>query len=114
MHRPSSSVYRVQVLDRALNVLNALAARSGECSLAELAGDVRLHKSTVHRIVMALEHHRVIYKNPETGRYRLGLKLFELGSAAITAVSAQETPPGEEVGTSSRTGTTPAPQARNG
>ncbi|MGH9523184.1 MAG: IclR family transcriptional regulator [Terriglobales bacterium] len=90
MDDPKSSIYRVQVLDRALGVLQALAARPGECTLADLSIDVGLHKSTVHRIVMALEHHRLVHKNPENGRYRLGLKLFELGSAAIAATDLRE------------------------
>ena len=32
---------------------------------------------------MVLEQHRLVVKNPETGRYRLGLRLYELGSRAI-------------------------------
>jgi len=30
-----------------------------------------------------LEQHRLVVKNPDTGRYRLGLRLYELGSRAI-------------------------------
>ena len=77
------SPYRVQVLDRALAALAILADRSSECSLAELCIELKLHKSTVHRLMMVLEQHRLVVKNPDTGRYRLGLKLFELGSKAI-------------------------------
>src|SRR6266481_7684288 len=77
------SPYRVQVLDRALAALAILADRSSECSLAELCLELKLHKSTVHRLMMVLEQHRLVVKNPDTGRYRLGLKLFELGSKAI-------------------------------
>jgi DNA-binding IclR family transcriptional regulator len=44
---------------------------------------MKLHKSTVHRLMMVLEQHRLVDKNPDTGRYRLGLKLFELGSKAL-------------------------------
>jgi DNA-binding IclR family transcriptional regulator len=77
------SPYRVQVLDRALAILDELGHQQSECSLAELSHTVGLHKSTVHRLIMVLERHRLIEKNRETGRYRLGLKLFELGSKAI-------------------------------
>jgi DNA-binding IclR family transcriptional regulator len=73
----------VQVLDRALAALAILADRSSECGLAELCIELKLHKSTVHRLMMVLEQHRLVVKNPDTGRYRLGLKLFELGSKAI-------------------------------
>ncbi len=82
----SRSPYRVQVVDRALAALDVLANRSSECSLAELCIALGLHKSTVHRLMMVLEQHRLVDKNPETGRYRLGLKLFEFGSKAIAAL----------------------------
>jgi len=80
------SPYRVQVVDRALAALDVLAKRSSECSLVELCRELDLHRSTVHRLMMVLEQHRLVDKNPETGRYRLGLKLFELGSKAIASL----------------------------
>src|SRR6267142_3802839 len=80
------SPYRVQVLDRALAALEVLAGRSSECSLVEICGTLKLHKSTAHRLMMVLEQHRLVDKNPDTGRYRLGLKLFEFGSKAIGAI----------------------------
>jgi len=84
--KTSHSPYRVQVVDRALAALDVLANRSSECSLAELCIALGLHKSTVHRLMMVLEQHRLVDKNPETGRYRLGLKLFEFGSKAVAAL----------------------------
>lgn len=88
MPRPAAyrSPYRVQVLDRALAALEILANRDGECSLVDLCAEMKLHKSTVHRLAMVLEQHRLVDKNPDTGRYRLGLRLFEFGSKAIAAV----------------------------
>jgi len=82
----SRSPYRVQVVDRALAALDVLANRSSECSLAELCIALGLHKSTVHRLMMVLQQHRLVDKNPQTGRYRLGLKLFEFGSKAVAAL----------------------------
>jgi DNA-binding IclR family transcriptional regulator len=88
MSRPAGrpSPYRVQVLDRALAALEILANRDGECSLADLCTEMKLHKSTVHRLAMVLEQHRLVDKNPDTGRYRLGLRLFEFGSKALAAL----------------------------
>jgi IclR family transcriptional regulator, KDG regulon repressor len=85
-----ASPYKVQVLDRALAALDVLANHSGECGLVELCAALKLHKSTVHRLLMVLEQHRFVDKNPETGKYRLGLKLFELGSKAIAALDLGE------------------------
>lgn len=39
---------------------------------------------------MVLEQHRIVDKNQETGRYRLGLRLFELGSKAISLLDLRE------------------------
>jgi DNA-binding IclR family transcriptional regulator len=85
-----SQPYKVQVLERALHILAALADRPSDCSLAELCGDLKLHKSTVHRLLMVLEHHRLVDKNPDTGRYRLGMRLFELGSRAVAVLDLRE------------------------
>ncbi len=39
---------------------------------------------------MVLERHRIIEKNTGNGRYRLGLKLFELGTRAVTQLDLRE------------------------
>jgi DNA-binding IclR family transcriptional regulator len=73
-------------MDRALAILDVLGSMQADMSLAELCISLKLHKSTLHRLMMVLESHRLVDKNPETGRYRLGLKLFELGSRAIASL----------------------------
>lgn len=88
--KTEESPYRVQVLDRALAALDVLASRPQEYSLVELCNILKLHKSTVHRLMMVLEQHRLVGKNPDTGRYRLGLKLFEYGSKAIGALDLRK------------------------
>ena len=47
--------YRVQVLERAMALLDALGAANREVGPAELAGVLHLHKSTIHRLVGWLE-----------------------------------------------------------
>src|ERR1700731_1503997 len=82
-HKTSRSPYRVQVLDRALEIFRVFGESQSDCSLAELCAALKLHKSNVHRLMMVLEQHRLVDKHPDTGRYRLGLRLYELGSRAI-------------------------------
>jgi DNA-binding IclR family transcriptional regulator len=77
------SPYRVQVLDRALAILDTLSKEREDLSLMELTARLQLHKSTAHRLLMILERHRMVEREPQTGRYRLGLRLFELGALAI-------------------------------
>ena len=88
--KTGSSVYKLQVMDRALAILDVLGSLSGDSSLVELCVALNLHKSTLHRLMMVLERHRLVDKNPDTGRYRLGLKLFELGSKAIASLDLRE------------------------
>jgi DNA-binding IclR family transcriptional regulator len=86
----SKSPYRVQVLDRVFAVLDELAAGEQSCSLQELAEKLHLHKSTVHRLLMVLESSRMVERDPQSGRYRLGLRLFELGNVAIARFDVRE------------------------
>jgi DNA-binding IclR family transcriptional regulator len=81
--KTDSSPYKVQVLDRVLSIIDALTKVREDASVAELAQRVKLHKSTAHRLLSILERHRIVERVSETGRYRLGLRLFELGTIAM-------------------------------
>lgn len=82
--------YKVQVLDRTFGILEVLAAHGKEVSLVELSRELNLHKSTVHRLVSVLECNGYVDKNPDNGRYRLGLRLFEMGSKAVANLDVRE------------------------
>jgi DNA-binding IclR family transcriptional regulator len=78
--------YRVQVLDRAFVLMDVLAASDHALGVTELGERVGLNKSTVHRLLAVLERNRYVERDFGTGRYRLGLKLVHLGSAALSRV----------------------------
>ena len=75
-------IYKLQALDRAFAVLDLLAASPVALGLAEIATGLGLHKSTAHRFLMVLERHRMLERD-RTGRFRLGLRLCDLGGRAI-------------------------------
>src|SRR5208282_5779808 len=54
-----------------------------EMGVTQLASALSLNKTTVHRLLNAMARFELIEKNAESGRYRLGLKLHELGSRAV-------------------------------
>lgn len=54
-----------------------------EMGVTQLAAGLSLNKTTVHRLLNAMERFELIEKNLENERYRLGLKLHELGSKAV-------------------------------
>jgi DNA-binding IclR family transcriptional regulator len=82
-HTKTSSPYKVQVIDRVVAIIDALAGDRKDASITELAEELDLHKATVHRLLMILSQHRLVDRDEQSGRYHLGLRLFELGTAAI-------------------------------
>src|SRR4030095_12107569 len=89
-NRKTESPYKVQVLDRALAIIDMLANTRKDASLAELAEKVKIHKSTVHHPASILERHRIVERDTQSGRYRLGLRLFELGSIAMNRFNIRD------------------------
>ena len=74
--------YKVQALDRAFAVLDLLGESETPLGLAQVASSLQLHKSTAHRFLMVLERHRMVERTA-TGKFRLGLRLFDFGYRAI-------------------------------
>jgi len=74
--------YKVQALDRAFAVLDLLGESDTPLGLAQVASSLQLHKSTAHRFLMVLERHRMVERTT-SGKFRLGLRLFDLGNRAI-------------------------------
>ncbi|HEY6490925.1 MAG: IclR family transcriptional regulator [Terracidiphilus sp.] len=77
--------YKLQGLDRVVAILDLLGASDNSLSLAEICQRMELRKSTAHRALMALERTGLIERAP-ANRYRLGLKLYDMGSRAIEQV----------------------------
>ncbi|WP_306316963.1 MULTISPECIES: IclR family transcriptional regulator [unclassified Streptomyces] len=71
----------VQSVDRAVSVLQVLAAR-GPCGLTEISGELGLHKATVFRLLATLESRGLVEQHTERGRYRIGYTAVELAAGA--------------------------------
>lgn len=83
--------YKVQVLDRAINILEFIGRQSsGEAALPELSSAMKLHKTTTHRIAQMLESRGLLRRGPESNRYRLGLHLYDLGCHALDNVNIRD------------------------
>lgn len=76
--------YRIQVLDRAFAIMAALASSDRAMGASEIGSRLQLNKTTVHRLLAVLERHRYVERDLDGGRYRLGLKLVELGGIALS------------------------------
>ncbi len=71
----TDSAHIVRSLDRALAILDALAATPTGLTLAELSRRVSIAKSTAHRLILTLEHRGFVVRVPESSCYVLGLKV---------------------------------------
>ncbi len=71
----------VQSLQRALDVLEVLSGAPHGVPLTDLANATQLPPSTVHRILLTLVHRGYVTQDASTARYRVGIRLFEVGSA---------------------------------
>ncbi len=79
----SSGGSRVQSLDRALDILEALAAAGSEIGVSDLSERVGLHVSTVHRLLSVLVSRGYARQNAPSGRYTLGSQLLRLATGAV-------------------------------
>ena len=76
-------------LQKAMHILFYMGQHSPEMRIAEIASGLRLNKTTVYRLLSALERLDLVQRDPENERYRLGLKLHELGTKAVRARTLQ-------------------------
>lgn len=95
MRKPSPEFARsqispsIQVLERIFALLDILAAHDEPVSLKKISELSGLHPSTAHRILNDLVCGRYV-EHPQTGAYRLGIRLLELGSLVKARLSVHE------------------------
>ncbi len=79
--------YQVRVLDRAIDILEALTARRADLSIREIVEATGLNRSTAIRLCSNLERRGLLHHDPTTSRFRLGHRLFEMGSVVYSSLS---------------------------
>jgi|SRR5271157_1422600 len=87
---PNRKLYRVQSLDRALNLMDCFDFQNRELSLAAIARRTGLNKTTVLRLASNLVNRGYLKFDLESGFYSLGMKLFELGSIVFSSFSLRK------------------------
>lgn len=75
-----TSDIQVRSVAKALRILNLLAEHRREMSLGEIAKEMQLAKSTAYGLLATLRDFGYIEQSPLDGKYRLGIRLFEVGS----------------------------------
>jgi DNA-binding IclR family transcriptional regulator len=83
MERRDVKVKTVQAVDRTLAILDALGKVGTPMTLTALSAELRLNISTVHRLLSTLIVWGFVEQERETGKYKLGIKAFEIGNAVF-------------------------------
>ena len=68
----------IRAVERALDVLMCFTSQTPELTMTQISELVGLNKSTVHRLLATLEGKRFVERNPETGVYKLGIRLVQM------------------------------------
>ena len=71
---------RLSSVANSLRLLKSFSGGQNELGITTLASHLGLAKSTVHRLAATLTGAGFLEQNADTGKYRLGLALFELGA----------------------------------
>ena len=81
----SSGNVKIQSVNRAIQILLCFE-NNEELGVTEISKIIGLHKSTAFGLISTLEANKLIEKNELTGKYRLGLELFRLGTKVNSAL----------------------------
>ncbi len=79
----------IQVIERIVSLLDALASQPDPVSLKTLSGETGLHPSTAHRILNDLVTARLVDR-AEPGTYQLGIRLLELGNLVKARLNVRD------------------------
>jgi DNA-binding IclR family transcriptional regulator len=80
----------MSTVQRAVTVLNALAASERPCRFAELSRKTQLPAATLRRLLVELMRAGLVEQEPHTCLYRLGVRLAELSHCAFKTLSLGE------------------------
>src|SRR5262245_9641410 len=75
----------VAAVSKVFAILHALG-ENDQTGISELAQRLVMSKSTVHRFLQTLKALGYVAQEEDTDRYRLTIRLFELGSKALESV----------------------------
>jgi DNA-binding IclR family transcriptional regulator len=75
-----------QLVDRVVDILETFTWLGSELGVSDISRALDLKKATTHRLLASLRRRGIIAQDPTTRRYRLGMKLWELGTMATNQV----------------------------
>ena len=73
----------IQSVERAAGILRVLGTGSARLGVTEIAERMGLAKGTCYGLLRTLEQEELVEQDPETGKYRLGPMMLQLGNAFL-------------------------------
>jgi IclR family transcriptional regulator, KDG regulon repressor len=73
----------MSTIRKGIDVLEAFTLNDRERSITELSRELNIPQPTIHHILKSMKQRGWVAQNPETRRYRLGIRLWELGCVAV-------------------------------
>jgi len=95
LKKPKPRRMRLSSVANAVRLTKAFSEQEYEMGISALAMRLGLAKSTVHRLATTLVEYDMLEQNRETGKYRLGLAFFELGTLVRRKMDAATEAQGE-------------------
>jgi DNA-binding IclR family transcriptional regulator len=80
----------VPALERGLLLLESISKSWHGITISQLMRSLGLPKSSVHALLLTFERNGYVYHDEASGRYRLGLRMFELANAALESIKLRE------------------------
>ena len=88
--KKNEPIYRVQAIERALDILDCFSFQQRELGLSEIAEITGLNMTTAKRLISNLTSRGYLQQIPNTKRYQLGMRLFELGGIVFSSFSLRK------------------------
>ena len=86
----SESIYTVQALMRALDILDCFDYQDRVLSLSDIVNRTGLNKTTAKRLISNLAARGYLQQDPGSKSYQLGMRLFELGGIVFSSFSLRQ------------------------
>ncbi len=83
-------VKSIQSVERAVQILQCFTQKENQLGVSDLSRRLGLNKSTVFGILTTLEHFNLVEKVSDIGRYKLGIKLLELGNLVFNQLDIRQ------------------------
>lgn len=78
--------YHVKSVEKACLLMEVVSDYPQGIAITELAKQVGMYKSTVHRLLATLIHSGYIEQDMQTGKYKLGYRLLDLGMKLLASI----------------------------